>query len=87
MIAETLRMALAELCMRLDERPEAVNHAKEALYLKEDAPMHNLAGTALARMGSLPEAIDHFAAALRLDPANSPARSNLARARAELAAR
>ena len=57
----------------------AVQHYREALRLKPDAPplLHNNLGIVLGQLGHRQESLTHFREALRLDPEFSVARKNL----------
>lgn len=67
---------------------EALSHFRDACALNpNDADMQANLGTLLAISGDLPGAIQAFESALRINPDHQAARTNLARAQAQLAAR
>jgi Tfp pilus assembly protein PilF len=72
-----LATALAELG-RLDEAVAEYSRALADPVLAATPEVHNDFGVALARLGRLPEAARHFEEALRIDPAFTAARKNLA---------
>jgi protein O-mannosyl-transferase len=74
------RLRLAEVLVRLGEPGTAADYAKQALDMAPSDTAHNLLGAALASQGKLPEAIEHFRAALALAPSNESVKNNLARA-------
>lgn len=66
----------------------ALAHFRKAAEINPDsADIQTNLGTLLAINGDLPAAIQAFEAALKIDPNHKAARENLARARAQLAAR
>lgn len=74
------RLRLAEVLVRLGQPEKAEVYATQALGIAPSDIAHNLMGAALASQGRLPEAVEHFRAALQLAPENTSARNNLARA-------
>ena len=74
------RLRLAEVLVRLGQPEKAEDYARQALALAPSDTAHNLMGAALASQGRLPEAVEHFRAAVQLAPSNESARNNLARA-------
>jgi Flp pilus assembly protein TadD len=79
---------MGELLLESGQHAEAVTHLERSLSRRpNDARMHNVLGTALARIGRLREAEVHFRRATELDPAMEAARSNVVAAERILAER
>jgi Flp pilus assembly protein TadD len=78
---------LGVILLRAGRTDDAITHLTTALRLDPASPdTHNTLGVALTQIGRLAEAAPHFESALRLRPDYPPARENLARLRALLAA-
>lgn len=71
---------LAQIHMRQQRFAEAIPLLQEALQSSEDARTLGSLGVALASTGQLDDAIDAFRRAVELDPSNTSAQTNLARA-------
>jgi tetratricopeptide (TPR) repeat protein len=79
------RRGLAFVLLRTSRPQEAVQQLELILrQLPHDSVAHNFIGSALVQLGRLPEAIEHFQEAVRLQPEFRDAQHNLEWARGEL---
>lgn len=84
-----LSSAYANLGLVLDENGqagEAIAVYRQGLSVKPIAEIHGNLAIALAKLGNIDEAIEHYEEAIRLDPDNPHARCNLASALGDMGA-
>ncbi len=78
----TIYRALSNIMLNAGSSEDAIAYAQRALVLNpRDAVLHNNLGIMFAQSGNTVKAIEHFAAALRIDPDFEQAQKNLAMAR------